>query len=137
MMNGNGEQLNHDEASLHQPAEAADAPEASSAKNAAITTAATVGVVAVGAVIFEAALIPGMIIGVAAALAPSYMPRLGAALNPLFRSTVRSAYKMGRKTREAMSEAREQMSDIVAEVNAEGTGATPEAPAAQQVNKAA
>jgi len=146
MMNGNGEQVIHEDASLHQPTDAPGVPssdtmssaDTSSMKNAAITTAATVGVVGVAAVIFEAALIPGMIIGVAAALAPTYMPRLGAALNPLFRSTVRGAYKMGRKTREAMSEAREQMNDIVAEVHAEGTG-TVEAPAAEEkpLNKAA
>lgn len=137
-MNGNGEQVTHEDADLHQSADAADASssEISSVKNAAITTAATVGVVGVAAVIFEAALIPGMIIGVAAALAPSYMPRLGAALNPLFRSTVRGAYKMGRKTREAMSEAREQMNDIVAEVHAEGVAEAPTA-ADKPINKAA
>jgi hypothetical protein len=124
-MNGSGEVHGHEENGSHQPADAVETgpAEISGFKNAAITTAATVGVVGVGAIIFEAALIPGMILGVAAALAPSYMPRLGAALNPLFRSTVRGAYKMGRKTREAMSEAREQMNDIVAEVHAEGTDA--------------
>jgi hypothetical protein len=70
-----------------------------------------------------------MILGVAAALAPTYVPRLGTALNPLFRSTVRGAYKIGRKTREAMSEAREQVNDIVAEVHAEGTGTAEAKPA--------
>jgi hypothetical protein len=88
-------------------------------RDTAIATAATVGVVAVGAIIFEAALIPGLVLGVAAALAPQYAPSIGSALNPLFRSTLRGAYKLGRKSREAFAEAQEHMSDIAAEVSAE------------------
>ncbi|MDR3461651.1 MAG: DUF5132 domain-containing protein [Beijerinckiaceae bacterium] len=95
-----------------------------------VATAATIGVVGVAAVVFEAALIPGMILGVAAVLAPTYVPRLGAALNPLFRSTIRGAYKLGQKTKEAASEVREQMSDIAAEVNAEIVSAEKSKPAA-------
>jgi hypothetical protein len=85
-----------------------------------VATAATVGVVAVGAAIFEAALLPGLVLGVAAMLAPKYLPKLGMALNPLFKSTVRSAYKLGEKTREMVAEMQEQVHDIVAEVDAEG-----------------
>ena len=51
---------------------------------------AAVVVVAIGAAVFEAALLPGIALGVAAVAAPKYFPKLGAALNPLFRSTVRS-----------------------------------------------
>jgi hypothetical protein len=51
---------------------------------------------------------------------PQYLPKMGAALNPLFRSTVRGAYKIGQKTKEMMAEAQEQVHDIVAEVHAEG-----------------
>jgi hypothetical protein len=89
------------------------------ARDTAIATAATVGVVAVGAVIFEAALIPGIVVGVAAVLAPTYLPKIGSALNPLFRSTVRGIYKLGQKSREAFAEAQEHIHDIAAEVNAE------------------
>lgn len=110
----------------HEPADHASGM---SARDTVITTAVTVGVVGVAAVVFEAALIPGMILGVAAALAPSYVPRMGAALNPLFRSTIRGAYKLGQKTRVAASEVREQMSDIAAEVNAEGVVADKKAAA--------
>ena len=85
-----------------------------------IATAATVAVVGVGAAVFEAALLPGIVLGVAAMWAPQYFPKMGEALNPLFRSTVRSAYKLGNKTREFMAEAQEQVHDIVAEVHAEG-----------------
>ncbi|MBV9969630.1 MAG: DUF5132 domain-containing protein, partial [Xanthobacteraceae bacterium] len=61
------------------------------AVNETVTVAATVGVVAVGVALFEVALLPGMAIGVAAMLAPKYVPQMGAALNPLFKSTVRGA----------------------------------------------
>jgi Protein of unknown function (DUF5132) len=84
-----------------------------------IATAATVAVVGVGAAIFEAALLPGLVLGVAAMWAPQYFPKMGEALNPLFRSTVRGAYKLGNKTREFVAEAQEQVHDIVAEVHAE------------------
>ena len=91
-----------------------------SAVNEAVTVAATVGVVAAGVALFEVALLPGMVIGVAAMLAPKYVPKMGAALTPMFKSTVRGAYKFGRKTREMVAEAKEQVHDIVAEVHAEG-----------------
>jgi hypothetical protein len=85
----------------------------------AATTAAVVGVVAVGALIFEAALIPGMILGVGAMLVPKVLPRLGEGLQPAFRATVRGAYKAGRKASYAFAEAKEQVNDVVAEAKAE------------------
>jgi Protein of unknown function (DUF5132) len=88
--------------------------------NEAMTVAATVGIVAVGAALFEVALLPGIALGVAAMLAPKYVPKMGAAFSPMFKSTVRGAYKFGQKTREMVAEAKEQVHDIVAEVNAEG-----------------
>jgi hypothetical protein len=84
-----------------------------------IATAVTIGVVGVAAALIEVSLIPGMIIGVAAAYAPKYLPRLGSGLQPMFRSAVRGAYKLSRKTRDAVAEAKEQVHDIVAEVHAE------------------
>ncbi len=83
------------------------------------TTVAVVGVVTVGALIFEAALIPGIILGVGAMLAPKVFPRIGEGLQPAFRATVRGAYKAGRKARHAFAEAQEQVHDVVAEANAE------------------
>jgi hypothetical protein len=94
-----------------------------------VATVATVAVVGIGAVAFEAALIPGLVLGVAAMWLPQYFPKMGEALNPLFRSTVRGAYKLGHKTREMMAEAQEQFHDIAAEVHAEGD-AVPETKAA-------
>ena len=79
-----------------------DAHETGQLPNEVVTVAATVGVVAVGVALFEAALLPGMVIGVAAMLAPKYVPKMGAALTPMFKSTVRGAYKFGQKTREKL-----------------------------------
>jgi uncharacterized membrane protein len=50
--------------------------------------AATFGVIAAGTALFEAALIPGMVIGGAAVLAPKYLLKLGRRLKPLLNSTV-------------------------------------------------
>ena len=85
-----------------------------------VATVATVAVVGIGAAALEAALLPGIVLGVAAMWVPKYLPKMGAALNPLFRSTVRGVYKVGQKTREMVAEAQEQVHDIVAEVHAEG-----------------
>jgi Protein of unknown function (DUF5132) len=85
-----------------------------------VATVATVAVVGIGAAAFEAALLPGVVLGVAAMWLPQYFPKMGEALNPLFRSTVRGVYKIGQKSREMMAEAQEQVHDIVAEVHAEG-----------------
>jgi hypothetical protein len=82
-------------------------------------TVATVAVVGIGAAAFEAALLPGIILGVAAMWLPQYFPKMGEAFNPLFRSTVRGAYKLSKKTKEMMADAHEQVHDIVAEVHAE------------------
>jgi hypothetical protein len=84
-----------------------------------VATAATVGVVGVGVAVFEAALLPGVVLGVAAMLVPKYLPRMSASLTPLFRSTVKGVYKAGQRTREMVAEAKEHVHDIVAEVDAE------------------
>ena len=88
---------------------------------------AAVVVVAIGAAVFEAALLPGIALGVAAVAAPKYLPKLGAALNPLFRSTVRGTYKLIQRSKEMFAEAQEQMDDIVAEVRAESHAEAKEA----------
>ena len=79
-----------------------------------------IAVVGAGVIIFEAALLPGLVLGIATMLVPKYLPRLGGAVSPLVKSTVRGAYKMGQKTREMVAEAQEHVHDIVAEVDAEG-----------------
>ena len=101
------------------------------------TKAATVGVVVVGAALFEAALIPGILIGAAAVLAPKYLPKMGDRIQPLFNSTVRGAYKLGRKARSAVGDVREHVSDIAAEVHAEEVAAADEITPAADAVKAA
>ena len=96
---------------------------------------ATVAVVAVGAAVFEAALLPGIAIGVAAVAAPKYLPRLAGALNPLFKSTVRGTYKLAQKSKEVFAEAQEQVHDIVAEVKAESEVAAKEPAAKESAGK--
>src|ERR1700744_2342857 len=98
-----------------EPVEEAASPEDEGVRNKAV---ATVAVVAVGAALFEAALLPGLVLGVAAVAAPKYLPRLGAALNPLFKSAVRGTYKLQQKSREMFAEAHEQIHDTLAEVKA-------------------
>jgi hypothetical protein len=97
-----------------------DTAEGPNDQNDMVVTVATVAVVGVAAAAFEAALLPGIVLGVAAVAVPKYLPKIGGALNPLFRSTVRGAYKISQKTKEMMAEAQEQVHDIVAEVHAEG-----------------
>jgi hypothetical protein len=97
---------------------------------------ATIGVVVVGAALLETALIPGILIGAAAVLAPRYLPKFGERIQPLFNTTIRSAYKLGRKARSAVGEVREQMSDIAAEVEAEEVAAASEPMAAAEPAKA-
>jgi hypothetical protein len=82
-------------------------------------TVATVVVVAAGAALFEAALLPGLVLGVAAMAAPKYLPKLSGALAPIFKSTVRGTFKLAQKSKEAFAEAHEHVNDIVAEVRAE------------------
>ena len=67
-------------------------------------TLATVVVVAAGVAIFEMALLPGLVLGVAAMAAPKYLPKLSEALGPAFKSTVRGA-------RDALADAREHVAD--------------------------
>jgi hypothetical protein len=81
--------------------------------------AVTVGVVVVGAALFEAALIPGIVLGAAAMLAPKWFPKIEKSLHPIFDTTVRGVYKLGRKAQNAVGEVKEHMSDIAAEVKAE------------------
>ena len=99
-----------------EPAE----PEATDADTPDIgTTIATIGVIGVAAALFDVALIPGIVIGVAAAYAPKYVTNLGERLTPLFNYTVRGAYKVTRSARSAVAEAQERVHDIAAEVEAE------------------
>jgi hypothetical protein len=92
-----------------------------------VAAAATIGAIGVVVALFDLALIPGMVIGVAAAFAPKYVPKVGERLEPLFDRTVKGAVKLGKKARSAVAEARERMDDIAAEVDAEEASEAAEA----------
>jgi hypothetical protein len=87
---------------------------------------ATVAVIGLGVALIEVELIPGLIIGAAAAFLPNLLP----SLRPAMKSTVRAGYKVAQKTREAFAEASEQVQDMVAEAKME------EAPAEAPVSTA-
>ena len=84
-----------------------------------VATVATTAAVGIAASTFEVAILPGIVLGIAAIGAPHHLPPIGAALNPLFRDTIRGTFKIGYKTRETMAEAHEQIHDMIVEVNAE------------------
>jgi Protein of unknown function (DUF5132) len=80
---------------------------------------ATVALVGLVAALIEVELIPGILLGVAAMLAPDVMPKLGRILRPMVKGTVRAGYAFADKTREMVAEAGEHIDDIVAEVRSE------------------
>jgi uncharacterized membrane protein len=63
--------------------------------NPLIATAATIGVVAAGAALLELALIPGLLIGGTAVLAPQYLPKLGRGVRSLLNSGFRRRVEPG------------------------------------------
>ena|ERR1022692_3371122 len=83
--------------------------------NDVVAKVATIAVVGVGVALISTELIPGMLIGLAAA----FLPGMGPKLRPLLKSTVRAGYSAVQKTRELVAEASEQMQDAVAEARAE------------------
>ena len=80
---------------------------------------ATVAAVGVAAALIEVEWIPGLLLGVAAMMAPNLVPKIGQGLRPLIKGAVRAGYSVAERTRETVAEASEQLQDIVAEVRAE------------------
>ncbi len=64
-------------------------------------------------------LLPGMAIGVAAAMGPKLLPTVGGVLRPFVRTAVRAGYSTALATRGAVAEAGEQLQDLLAEAKAE------------------
>ncbi len=77
---------------------------------------ATAAIVGVGAALIEVEWIPGLLLGVAAMVAPELVPKVGRGVRPLVRTAIKNGYAASRKAREWMAEAGEQVSDMVAEV---------------------
>ena len=110
----------------------AEAPVSGSAgREMAVATAATVAVVGVGAVVFEVALIPGIVLGAAAALAPQLAPGVASALHPIFRGAVAHSYRLGLKSRRALAKAQDHVRDFMADVTEDaGSNSDPKVVAA-------
>lgn len=64
-------------------------------------------------------LLPGMAVGVAAALGPKLLPAVGSLLRPVVKTAVRAGYVAAVATRGVVAEAGEQVQDMVAEVRAD------------------
>jgi hypothetical protein len=86
---------------------------------------ATAALVGVGVAIFQPELIPGILIGAGAVLAPRFLPAMGNVFRPLLKGAVRAGYGVATTVREAVAEASEQVEDIVAEARAEQQHAEP------------
>jgi hypothetical protein len=110
------------EASLMPPPEDAARSHFGEAKSDDIVAkAATIAVVGVGVALMSTELLPGMLIGVAAAL----LPGIGPKVRPFLKSTVKAGYTVVRKTREMIAEAGEQVQDMIAEAKAEDIAPVP------------
>jgi hypothetical protein len=83
-------------------------PQLGSAALAAVTVAA-----------IEAELLPGLLIGVGAMLAPKLVPGLGKVMRPVGKTLVRVGYEVAEKAQEIVAEASEQVQDMVAEIKTE------------------
>lgn len=105
--------------------------ESTAAGRSGLTTGlATAAVVGVGAALIEVEWIPGLLLGVAAMVAPGLVPKIGRGVRPFVHSAIKNGYAAGRKTREWMAEAGEQVSDMVAEVRASAMESEPQTPGA-------
>jgi hypothetical protein len=86
----------------------------------ATATAITVAAVGIGAAAFEAALLPGILLGVAAMWLPHDVRQ---AFSPLVKSTVRGVYRFGESTGERakalIADIQQEVREVVAEVDAE------------------
>jgi hypothetical protein len=84
-----------------------------------VPSIATVALVGVGVAVLEPELIPGILIGAGAVLAPKILPALGSMLRPMVKGVVKAGYSAAMSVREAAAEGREQMEDLVVEARAE------------------
>jgi hypothetical protein len=104
----------HQEVNHHEPEPMPEQLDEVS-NNDAVGKIATIAVIGVGAALISAELIPGMLIGLAAA----FIPGLGPKMRPLIKSTIRAGYAAVQKTKEMVAEASEQVQDVVAEARTE------------------
>jgi hypothetical protein len=82
-------------------------------------TVVAVAVIGIGAALIEVEWIPGILIGIGAMLVPKLIPGFTDAMKPVVRTAIRGGYNAAVRTREAVTEAKEQVEDIIAEARAE------------------
>ena len=80
---------------------------------------ATAAVVGVAAVLIEAELLPGILLGVAAMMVPKIFPGLTDFARPLVKSTIGLGYKAMAKAQRLVAEATDHAQDMLAEIKAE------------------
>ena len=90
------------ESRLQQTAAVAVQPPAAVENTSLTDKALTVAAVGVAAALIEVELIPGMLLGVAAMLAPNLLPKIGNGLRPLVKGAVRAGYNVASKARETV-----------------------------------
>jgi hypothetical protein len=87
-----------------------------------LATAAVVGAVAV---LIEAELLPGILLGVGAMMVAKLFPGITDHIRPLLKSTIGLGYKAMGKTQELIAEASDHAQDMLAEIKAEAGKQTP------------
>jgi hypothetical protein len=75
-------------------------------------------VIGIGAVVLEPELLPGIAIGLLAAIAPKYIPRLSTHLRPIGNTVRRAAAALTEKGRELGNRAKEKSHDVTHETTA-------------------
>lgn len=80
---------------------------------------ATAAAIVVGAALIEIELVPGLLIGAGAILMGKFFPQMGDYVRPVVKGAVRAGFAMTHKARAVISEANEQVQDLVAEVRHE------------------
>ena len=104
---------------VRPPLATAPAPAAQETNGTLGSKVATVALVGLGAALFEVELIPGILLGAAAMAMPNLLPKLGKALRPVVKETVRAGYALAGRAREGVAEMGEQLQDMMAEVKSE------------------
>lgn len=79
----------------------------------------TIGPVGAGNIIFEAALVPGILLGVAAIAVTKRATEVKSTLFPIVKSTILSMKITSQHARELIAETQEKMEDLLAEIEAE------------------
>lgn len=79
----------------------------------------TIGPAGAGNIIFEAALVPGILLGIAAIAVTKRATEVKSTLFPIVKSTILSVKITSQHARELIAETQEKMEDILAEIEAE------------------